>query len=295
MPKILKHPRIPPAGPALDAFIEQHELTIRAKIKAKSGCGRFNLWRISGRQLARAKILRMAGQSPAAKLHQAFSSRDGGLRSAACPYEAIALRMWLLIEIRRRLSLDGSYLVTLANPKWSQPMGPLQPDCFSPVVRKVRKTIEKLRAAGHLVRGVAVIELCANRGLDGKLSWSPHFHMVICGANKQVLQKAFHVRLPAKRRGRDKPLQVKLIKPGGLGTVLSYISKMKPELRSAYVGPHGRMRRRRNHLPKFLFPYWLLAMADQPITKMVIHFGQGQDIAHRFRTAGMSFMIGELL
>jgi hypothetical protein len=216
MPKFIRHSRIPRAGSALDRFIEQQELTIREALTAKSGRGRFNPRRISERRGSRTKLLKKARQLPAEKLHQGFSSLNTGRRSAACPFEAMRLRIWLLTEVHKHLSPEASYLVTLANPKWSQPMGPLSPDCFNPIISKLRATVAMLRAAGHIVRGVAVLELCADRGLNGKLSWSPHLHVVICGVNKATIHGAFRVRLPAGRRGKDKPLQVTLIKPGEL-------------------------------------------------------------------------------
>lgn len=295
MPKFIRHPHIPRTGRALDGFIEQHELTIRERLIAKSGRGRFSPRRISESRGSRAKLLKKAGQRSAAKLQTSFSSLNDGRRSAACPFEATRLRMWLLTEVYRDLPPNGSYLVTLADPKWSRPLGSLSPDWYKPVLRKIRAAVTRLRKAGHPVQGVVVIELCIDRDLGGNLSWSPHFHMVITGAERCVLRETFDVRLPAGRRGIDKPLLVKLIKPGELGRVLSYISKMKPELRSAYIGKSGRKRRNRNHLPKELLPNWLSVMAERPITEMVVHFGQGPDTARRFRTAEMSFILGELL
>lgn len=295
MSKIIRHSSIPRAGPSLDGFILRHGPTIRERLIAKSGRGRFSPRRIAERQGTRAKLLKNAGKKSAKHLHSSFSGLDNGRRSAACPFETIRFRLWVLTEVYRGLPPDASYLVTLADPKWSRPLGYLSPDWFNPVLRKIRAAITRLRKAGHPVQGVAVIELCLDRDLNGSLSWSPHFHMVICGAAKPEIRQALHVRLPVGRRGIDKPVQVTLIKPGELGRVLSYVSKMKPELRSAYIRKNGRLGRRRNHLPIELLPHWLSAMADRPITELVVHFGQGPDIARRFRTAEMSYILGELL
>lgn len=295
MSKVLIHPYIPRTGPSVDGFIEQYELIIKEWLIAKSGLSKFSSRRLYERYRSRAKKLRKTGKKPANHLHPSFSSLDKGRRSAACPYEAIRLRLWLLTQVRHTLLPDDSYLITLADPKWSRPLEELSPDWYTPVLRKIRDAITKLRKAGHPVHGVVVIELCIDRDLEGNLSWSPHFHMVITGAERRVLRKAFDVRLPAGRRGIDKPLLVKLIKPGDLGRVLSYISKMKPELRSAYMTNQGRKRRRRNHLPKNLLPNWLSLMAERPITELLVHFGQGPNIARRFRTAEMSFILGEML
>jgi hypothetical protein len=295
VPKKILNPYIPRAGPSLDGFIEQYELNIREWLIAKSGLSRFSSRRLYERYRSRAKKLRKTGKKPANHLHPSFASLDKERRSAACPFEAIRLRLWLLTQVRHTLLPDDSYLITLADPKWSRPLEELSPDWYMPVLRKIRAAVATLQKASRPVKGVAVIELCVDRDLDGNLSWSPHFHMVITGADRVVLRKAFDVRLPAGRRGIDKPLLVKLIKPGDLGRVLSYISKMKPELRSAYMTKKGRKRRRRNHLPKELLPDWLSVMAERPITELVVHFGQGPNIARRFRTAEMSFILGELL
>ncbi len=291
MPKIIGPPRIPHGGRDLDVLVELMEALILKKVKAKFGRGRLNCRRIRKGNSSRAELL----EKTAKDLHVNFLSLNNGRRSAACLFEALRLRLWLLTVVHRSLPSDATYLLTLADPKWSRPLEELSPDWHKPVLRKIRAAITKLRQAGHPVKGVVVIELCVDRDLKGNLSWSPHFHMVITGAEQQVLREAFNVRLPAGRRGIDKPLQVQLIKPGDLGRVLSYISKMKPELRSAYMTDEGLKRRRRNHLPKELLPDWLSVMADRPITELVVHFGQGPDIARRFRTADMSFILGELL
>ncbi|WP_373413561.1 hypothetical protein [Ensifer aridi] len=188
-----------------------------------------------------------------------------------------------------------AHSVTLADIRWRVPVGKLEDSCFDAIIRKIRAGAARLRAMGHSVAGVAIIEVCANRDVDGDVFWEPHFHMVIVGAPREAIREAFAVRLPKELRGKVKPLQTKEIRPGELGRVACYITKVKPELRSAYRRDNGGIGRKRNHLPKELLPEWLAVMAARPATEMVVHFGLGPNIARQFRTAEMSFVLGELL
>lgn len=286
--------RMRPPNP--DRYIYLHEEKIRSALKEHSAKSTFSVDRIDEQRKKRSLILESQGLTASKAIHRNFNGLDGERRSLACPYERFRTRAWVLGVAMPILQHGGkAYSVTLADTRWRVPIGELADSCFDPAIRKVRAGAARLQGMGHSVAGVAVIEVCANRDVDGEVFWEPHFHMVTVGAPREAIREAFAVRLPKELRGKVKPLQIKQIQPGELGRVFCYITKVKPELRSAYRRDNGGIGRKRNHLPKELLPEWLAVMAARPATEMVVHFGLGPNIARQFRTAEMSFILGELL
>lgn len=280
-----------------DSFTYLHEEEIRAAIKRHASHCTFSIDRMDEQRKKFSRLLQRRGLAVPTAIHRNFSSLDNDRRSLACPYERFRTRAWALGVLMPILLQRGdtAYSVTVADVRWRVPVGELTDSSFDPVIRKIRAGAARLRSLAHSVAGMAVIEVCANRDVDGDVFWEPHFHMAVVGAPREAIREAFGVRLPKELRGRVKPLQAKEIRPGELGSVLCYITKVKPELRSAYRRENGRVGRRRNHLPKQLLPDWLAVMAARPASEMIVHIGLGPSIARQFRTAEMSFILGELL
>lgn len=280
-----------------DHFTYLHEQEIRAAMKRHASHCTFSIDRMDEQRKKLSRLLQRRGLAVSTANHRNFSSLDNDRRSLACPYEHFRTRAWALGVLMPILQQRGAtaHSVTVADVRWRVPVGELTDSSFDPVIRKIRAGVVRLRSLAHSVAGIAIIEVCANRDVDGDVFWEPHFHMAVVGAPREAICEAFAVRLPMELRGKVKPLQTKEIRPGELGSVLCYITKVKPELRSAYRRDNGGIGRRRNHLPKKLLPEWLAVMAARPVTEMVVHIGLGPNVARQFRTAEMSFILGELL
>lgn len=230
------------------------------------------------------------------RLHFNAASLDTGRRSAACNYErwrtqrfADAVVLNLLEEVQ-----GVAYLVTVAAPKWRRTPEELKPADLSLFRRKVRDGHARLRGRGYRPVFLAVIEVSAARDVDGSLWFEPHLHIVMKGTRKSEIRDAFQVRIPRCDRQRIRPVQVKKITNGSLGTVLGYVTKMKAELRSGYERADGTRSRRTNRMPSDLLRLWLGFMASIPIEDLLVFGGFSDRLAHKFFTVEMATLEGEM-
>lgn len=229
------------------------------------------------------------------RLHLNAASLDTGRRSAACNYERWRTHRFANDVVLKHLekAQGHAYLVTVAAPKWRRTPGDLKPADLSLLRRKVRDGHERLRARGYRPAFLAVIEVSAARDVDGSLWFEPHLHIVIKGIRKPEIRNAFQVRIPRSDRQRIRPVQVKKITSGSLGTVLGYVTKMKAELRSGYERADGTRSRRTNRMPPDLLRLWLGFMALIQIEDLLVFGGFSDRLAHKFLTIEMATLEGE--
>lgn len=230
------------------------------------------------------------------RLHFNAASLDTGRRSAACNYERWRTQRFANAVVLNHLeeAQGVAYLVTVAAPNWRRTPEDLKPADLSLLRRKVRHGHERLRERGYRPVFLAVIEVSAARDVDGSLWFEPHLHIVMKGIRKPEIRNAFQVRIPRCDRQRIRPVQVKKITDGSLGTVLGYVTKMKAELRSGYERADGTRSRRTNRMPSDLLRLWLGFMASIPIEDLLVFGGFSDRLAHKFFTLEMATLEGEM-
>lgn len=250
------------------------------------------------KQEAIARIVEQKPERPRSwkRLHLNAASLDTGRRSAACNYERWRTQRFANAVVPNHLeeAQGHAYLVTVAAPNWRRTPEDLKPADLSLLRRKVRDGHERLRARGYRPAFLAVIEVSAARDVDGSLWFEPHLHIVMKGTRKSEIRNAFRIRIPRSDRQRIRPVLVKKITNGSLGTVLGYVTKMKAELRSGYERADGTRSRRTNRMPPDLLRLWLGFMASIPIEGLLVFGGFSHRLAHTFSTMEMATLEGEI-
>jgi len=152
-------------------------------------------------------------------------------RSAACPYEQLRARLYMLRH--PAFTGDGWYHVTGGNSKLRVPLAEIQDVRPEATFGKVRRALLALRRSGLEVEAVYVFELVAVRYIDGREELEPHFHVLIRGATPDQLKAAFAFRKSAGIVGRKRALNV--IAVYDLAGLLDYLTKFEAHVRVQYV------------------------------------------------------------
>lgn len=280
------HPR------TLEALIEQIAPDIEAAVNAEAPKSEFRVKNVSTVQRRRAEIL---ANDPDA-LHSNWDSLNTGRRSAACRLEWARLLLFLIfILLGRLLATRGrAFHVIIADKRWQISGDELGPWIFNRARRKLRRGLELLRKAGVKPVFVAVYELSAARNLDGSYPFEPHIHLLILGATKDELRKAFKVRQHRSERGKAKPVRIVRVRKSRMGKILGYLSKIKAQERVEFIGKDDKRYRSTNRMSADKFPLWLGCMSQIPITKLVEFGGFRERVALHFAQLEMATLIGEL-
>lgn len=199
-------------------------------------------------------------------------------RSAACPYEQLRARSFLVNH--PTLSGDLWFHVTGGNSNLRVPLNQIRKVRPGQTLRKVRRALSALNRKGLKVEAVYVFELVVVRYLDGREELEPHFHVLIRGATADQLKAAFAFRKVAKVEGRRRALHVEPVHhlPGLLG----YLTKFKAQSRVEYlkvIDGEAKKRWRANDLRGSALAEWTRFMSRYEIADLLkFHSIDGRDL-----------------
>lgn len=130
-----------------------NQTAIRRFLKSFSKYNTFSLTGIESRQRKHAVALSRQGWSPhiiSKALHRSWGTLDKHARSAACLYEQYRLQLCVLTYVLPRLieAHGPAFHVTLASPKWIRSPSKLKDVSTSPLQRKFRDGVDRLKKNG---------------------------------------------------------------------------------------------------------------------------------------------------
>lgn len=233
-------------------------------------------------------------------LHRSWETVDTR-RSLACAFERERYRIAGLGLLRRVLHSmtdydpsqpdSGWYFVTRVSVRHAVPPERTGDISVQKVMRPVVTGLRLLRTEFPHLIVVAAFELSYGRSLDGIVWAEPHVHFLVWGPSKASIESA--LRVPGLKPKNMSSLVV-LPVTDDLDTRLSYILKMKGELRVQYV-QNGRKRRRDNKLPPHLQARWLRFFVDVPVKEVLTLMGLPPDVVKQFHHGDLHMLVDELL
>ncbi|MCX7307217.1 MAG: hypothetical protein NTZ72_04395 [Afipia sp.] len=166
-------------------------------------------------------------------------------------------RLGLISQAHELLSRHQGPLafVTVAHPKWKKSAGRLADSNIQAATQWMYRALSLVEDRTIAIGGY---EASINVELDGSVSWSGHFHLVIAGADKKQLKAALNIPTRYQRQKYSRPVTIEQI--GNLAKRLGYSTKRIGKRGVAYIGKNGRQQRRKlplSTVEQIEFDSWL--------------------------------------
>jgi hypothetical protein len=177
-----------------------------------------------------------------------------------CWFASRRHRYQMITEGHRLLSNQPGdlYFVTITHRKWELPVGQLAAANIPAVRQWLYRRFKRL---GSGVIAVGGFEASLNIELDGTSTWAGHVHLVVAGADKTSLKKAFQIEKHHRLKPYLRPVDVRAV--DDLGRQLGYSLKRIARRRVAYIDGQGRQNRNQSNLSSSEqreFDGWLLGL-----------------------------------
>ncbi|TCV75918.1 hypothetical protein [Neorhizobium sp. S3-V5DH] len=283
----------------LERFLYDNEFEIRRYFKAIHPGNTFSVDGIASSQQRRVQILETVRSGLGREtLESSWNRATYGGSSAGCAFEQFRVRAWILGELSASLQSDFSnlYHLTLVDTGYRREAGKLRLFNLNRCILRAITTFHDLERTYPDMWAFGSLEISATPTADDGLAFEPHFHILIDGASEEAIRTAFRSRLTAKS-GALRPIHLSRVSTRAeMLVVLSYLSKVEPNIRQQILGRNGRLiSARPNPLKGDGYAEWLAWMAAHRADELLIGHGPADHLLNDFPMREMQPIVEELL